>query len=246
MSNPGTPPPATLPVPPPIQNLPIVDERGFPTPVFAEQWQLMWAALQGSGGIIDIITQTIEMPSAGTAQSLIDQTSDKAGPLVNLLGRLGALEQRIAGLAIRSATPPPWALALPLSPSPILWTPSIAGSTTPGTQTYAAQAGYFFDVGPAIFAFYYIMLSALDGTTAGNVIITGLPIACGPTLVTGAVPLWGGITLGAGYTAVGAFMNQSSTNIFFSESGSTLAQAALPVATLSAATLLAGTMLYFR
>lgn len=65
MVNPKTPSQASFPVPPPIPGWPVVDAKGMATPAFAQFLQLLWAAIQGTGGIIDITTQNIfeESPS---------------------------------------------------------------------------------------------------------------------------------------------------------------------------------------
>lgn len=53
VTNPKTPAQASFPVPPPIPGWPVVDAKGMATPAFAQFLQLLWAALQGAGGIID-------------------------------------------------------------------------------------------------------------------------------------------------------------------------------------------------
>ncbi len=65
MVNPVTPARASSPVPPPVPGWPIVDQRGFPTPAFAQFLQILWASIQGTGGVIDLTTQNIfqESPS---------------------------------------------------------------------------------------------------------------------------------------------------------------------------------------
>lgn len=52
---------------------------------------------------------------------------------------------------------------------------SLEGSTTPGTQSYTARMGYCTRVGNLVHVTGRITLSALDGTTAGQIRITGLP-----------------------------------------------------------------------
>lgn len=65
MANPRTPAQASFPIPPPVPGWPLVDAKGMATPAFAQFLQLLWAAIQGAGGIIDITTQNIfeESPS---------------------------------------------------------------------------------------------------------------------------------------------------------------------------------------
>jgi len=53
MANPQTPAASSSPIPPIHASLPIVDANGKPTTYFLQLMQLMWAAIQGSGGIMD-------------------------------------------------------------------------------------------------------------------------------------------------------------------------------------------------
>jgi hypothetical protein len=58
------------------------------------------------------------------------------------------------------------------------WTPTIAGSSVAGTQTYAVQVGRYIKIGKLVTAWCNVGLSAKDGTTAGNISIKGLPFPC--------------------------------------------------------------------
>lgn len=55
------------------------------------------------------------------------------------------------------------------------WTPAIAGSTTPGTNTYAVQTGTYRRLARQIFVSCSIFMSSKDAAMAGSVQITGLP-----------------------------------------------------------------------
>ncbi len=55
------------------------------------------------------------------------------------------------------------------------WTPTLIGSTTPGTQTYVQQVGTYIRMGNLVTAWFRVEISALDVTTAGNVLIGGIP-----------------------------------------------------------------------
>lgn len=87
MANPRTPAQASFPVPPPVPGWPLVDAKGMATPAFAQFLQLLWAAIQGAGGIIDITTQNIfeESPSfspdtvAGKQPILAEMPESMAG-----------------------------------------------------------------------------------------------------------------------------------------------------------------------
>jgi hypothetical protein len=54
-----------------------------------------------------------------------------------------------------------------------LWTPTVAGGTTPGTTTYVAQLGYYTKIGQIVHVIAYVQWSAQDGT--GALQIGGLP-----------------------------------------------------------------------
>lgn len=53
--NPTNPVGATFPLAPPNANLPLVDSRGYPTIYFFQFLQLVYAIIQGGGGIIDML-----------------------------------------------------------------------------------------------------------------------------------------------------------------------------------------------
>lgn len=57
------------------------------------------------------------------------------------------------------------------------WTPRIAGDATAGTQTYSVQVGRYIRAGNLVTAWFRLQMTALDGATAGNVTIAGLPFA---------------------------------------------------------------------
>ncbi len=59
------------------------------------------------------------------------------------------------------------------------WTPTIAGATVAGTQTYAVQNGTYVKIGKVVLAWATIAMSAKDGATSGNLLIAGLPYPSG-------------------------------------------------------------------
>lgn len=247
MSNPGNPP-ATLPVPPPVFNLPIADQRGYATATFQEFQQLLWAAIQGQGGIIDIIIQNISISTSsniGSAGASLQQDSDQASPLASLLGRLGAIEMELAQLRILASRPVP---VQRISPSPVAWTPTLAGSTTPGTPTYTTQFGLTCEVGPLEIALFALQINAIDVTAAGDAHILGLPIAANasyssqPAMVSG----WGGVTLTASYTALSGLVAPGVSYFGLYQSGSAQTQLALPIGGVAAGAILIGGAAYFR
>lgn len=61
------------------------------------------------------------------------------------------------------------------------WTPAITASTTPGTPSYTAQVGTYEQIGRQVTVRFSVILSGWAGTPAGNVTITGLPLASANT-----------------------------------------------------------------
>src|SRR3990167_4235347 len=55
------------------------------------------------------------------------------------------------------------------------WTPTVAGSSTAGSQTYSVQVGRYVKIGKLVTAQFYVVMTAKDGATAGNALISGLP-----------------------------------------------------------------------
>lgn len=131
------------------------------------------------------------------------------------------------------------------------WTPTITGSTTPGTQTYVFQTGSYERIGRQVTVRFGVAISAKDGAMAGNVQITGLP-----TNVFNApndsgecvISAWKGLTLTASYTQVGGDVpvNQAAGgNIRIWQSGSAQTSFnAITVANIANATQLDGFCTY--
>jgi hypothetical protein len=73
VANPSTPPVASAPIPPPVGNLQFVDSNGMLTPTGWEFLQLLWASIQGDGGIID---QFLLLPPPPVLASLLPAIHD--------------------------------------------------------------------------------------------------------------------------------------------------------------------------
>lgn len=118
------------------------------------------------------------------------------------------------------------------------FTPTILGTSTPGTQTYSVQVGTYTKIGDRVFYDIYITMTAVDGTTAGNLRVGGLPFTANSLANNRAA---GGIgnnkfDLDAGYTQVGGRVVENTTQIGLVETGDNAATAALAAANLVAAT----------
>lgn len=126
------------------------------------------------------------------------------------------------------------------------WTPTLIGSTTPGTQTYSKQTGYYQKTGKLVTAHFNIITTALDGAIGGNAQIGGLPVASGAEVDFDSVVFGDekGITLEATYTSLMANIAGGNSVADILEFKTGAASKALPVAQLAAATTLRGTLIY--
>jgi hypothetical protein len=80
------------------------------------------------------------------------------------------------------------------------WTPTIAGSTTAGANTYTSQVGKWARVGDLVWVTCQVVMSVKDGAIAGNVQVRGLPWAVNAAdhPVSASVGSFANVTLGAG------------------------------------------------
>ncbi len=116
------------------------------------------------------------------------------------------------------------------------WTPTIFGSGTAGTPTYSTQNGSYTRIGRKVFCEAYVVTTAKTGI-AGNVSIGGLPFTIKSTVFAGAsLIFYGGFTLPAGCTQLGALNGGGVTSLAIYASGSAVASAAIPDANIAAAT----------
>jgi len=126
------------------------------------------------------------------------------------------------------------------------WTPTIAGATTPGTQSYAVQEGWYCKIGKLVIAQCRITLSANSGG-AGAATIGELPFTAQNVANShGASPIGaiGGVAHASGFTQFHATVNPNATNATLTESGSNQAITAVPITNVGAAADLIVTFLY--
>lgn len=223
-----TPPGATFPIPPPSWRLPWGDMRNgqvYLNNNAINFLQLVWAAIQGAGGITDLIL--LNLNSVGV----------NAGAMSGLI----ADQARSAAVGLQRP------VVREISPSSVLWIPQLAGTATPGVQTYAAQVGALAYVGPLVVALFSITLSAFDATTAGNLEVLGLPIdaATSDDVQAGWVGSFGGLTTPAG-SQLGLELAAGSSAISLMASVSAAPTAPLAAAALSATSQIAGGVAFFR
>lgn len=139
-------------------------------------------------------------------------------------------------------------LAVPLPYSSGTWTPTLAGQTTAGAQTYSVQEGFWRLVGDLCFVNWRLTMTAKDGATAGNLLLKGLPFAsmsAGHANQAITLAEWSNLTLGAGFTDVTLRINLGSTDVLFIRNGSGVAADVISSATgLAAGTEVCGSGVY--
>lgn len=107
------------------------------------------------------------------------------------------------------------------------WTPTIAGATTAGSQTYTNQVGEYTKVGRAVHIMCYVKISAKDGATAGTIEVRGLPFNMDANSNPGFSPAAGicdDVALDAGFTQYG-WRGNGTTKLQLREQGSAAAGA---------------------
>lgn len=116
------------------------------------------------------------------------------------------------------------------------WTPTLKGTTIAGTFTYTNQNGTYTRIGNLVVALGRVSISAITVAPTGNLRIAGLPITP-DTLSAGKAGTthindWNGVTFTAGYTYMGGWVVNATTEIALTESGSNVADIFLPAANL--------------
>jgi hypothetical protein len=123
------------------------------------------------------------------------------------------------------------------------WTPTLAGSTTAGTQTYSVQKGYWMQEGNKVTVWGQLTLTAKDAATAGNLRINGLPVAPGTGYTSMVYPIAVGAFDNLAITAgkLGFTLNATPSNKYlaFVDFASNVAASNTPVANLAATTSIA-------
>jgi hypothetical protein len=122
------------------------------------------------------------------------------------------------------------------------WTPIIAGDATAGTQTYSTQIGKYTLIGRTVLVEGLVIMSAKDGTTAGNIVITGLPftsINSGQTIGAIAVSAVQNIALTAGYSQFGLAVKPGDTKLSLLQAGNNVAAATIAAAAINATSAIA-------
>ena len=118
------------------------------------------------------------------------------------------------------------------------FTPTIAGTSTAGSNSYSVQTGFYTKIGNRVLFNIDVAMSAKDGTIAGNLKIAGLPYTPNSTSNNNssvAIGRFDSINLTAGYSSLNA-MIQSNGNLLVRESGDNVAALTVDVTNISATT----------
>ena len=105
------------------------------------------------------------------------------------------------------------------------WTPTLAGSTTAGSQTYSVQIGRYLRTNDLVLAWGNIALTATGATTAGDIRVEGLPysslnVGNADNYQSCSVIFWAGINLGSGYSQLGLGVQDNASTALLVKSGS--------------------------
>lgn len=119
------------------------------------------------------------------------------------------------------------------------WTPTILGTSTAGTQTYAASTkGRATMLDRAVLLEGIVILTAKDAATAGDIRIGGLPftISSGAYNPGFAVTWFRNIDLTAGYSQIGLQGAAGTTQIALLQSGDNVGELTIAAAAIGATT----------
>jgi hypothetical protein len=128
------------------------------------------------------------------------------------------------------------------------FTPALAGSTTAGTQTYSTRNGTYTKIGRMVVGMGGLVLTAKDGATAGNLLITGLPFTSAATFQSPAI--FGyvrdiDLNVAGGYYTMAGLVNPSTSRVELFEIGDNLIPANLTAADFGTNTNIYFTVIYF-
>lgn len=107
------------------------------------------------------------------------------------------------------------------------WTPVLLGDSVAGSNTYAAQTGYYVRIGKNVFVQGDVQLSAKDAAMAGNIRLASLPITAASVGVSAVCVTEFVADLGGGYSVVGGNIPSGQNYIALTQSGDNIGLANL-------------------
>jgi hypothetical protein len=99
------------------------------------------------------------------------------------------------------------------------WTPTLYGFTTAGTNTYTTQTGRYYKQGNLVTLQATVVISAVDASMSGALLVGNLPYIPNSTFFTGSV-LFSGFTLAAGYSQIICSSSANTNGISLAKCGS--------------------------
>jgi len=128
-----------------------------------------------------------------------------------------------------------------------VFTPTIdPTSTSSFVPTYSAQAGRYTKIGRIVHVDVYIVMASFTGSF-GQVRIGGLPFGRNGDTVSRATmsfAFWGGLDLGAGYTHLVGFMQDTGNTVRLTKHGQTSGSGAVNSANITGGLTLYGSLTY--
>ena len=125
------------------------------------------------------------------------------------------------------------------------WTPTVYGSTTAGSATYAVQTGTWSWNNQEVTVKFKLQTSAFSGA-AGSMTIGGLPKQATANAQSGYCSISNsyGVTFDSGYTQISGLVAQNAVAITLLEMGSGKAGQQMPVADFAGVMILEGVCIY--
>lgn len=128
------------------------------------------------------------------------------------------------------------------------WQPTLKGDGTAGTQTYSTRNGTWTRSGDLVWASCEIVMTALDGATAGNIYIDGLPFPHSTpddsTPIAAAIGSFSNITLAANTYLMARTSGAKANGVFLIAGNTAGAYAVIQAAAIAADTGLCLTIVY--
>lgn len=126
------------------------------------------------------------------------------------------------------------------------YSPTLAGTTTPGTNTYtAATVGKYWQFASMMVVIFHLQMASKDAGMAGNLYVT-MPATMAASLpVAGAFPtLFDSVDFAAGYTQLSYYMSAGTNQLNLAQQGDNVAASNVDVAAVTTSSVLRGIAIF--
>lgn len=126
------------------------------------------------------------------------------------------------------------------------YSPTLAGSTTPGTNTYtAATVGKYWQFASMMVVIFHLQMASKDAGMAGNLYVT-MPATMASSLpVSGAFPtLFDNVDFAPGYTQFSYYMSAGTNWLMLAQQGDNVAASNVDVAAVTTSSVLRGVAIF--